>query len=145
MGISEQVVKPATRVVGFFLAKNGTEGDFAMDQQNISLMIGLFVLIGMRYLFLYVWRTKRASRLPKKAYPLCCLVACGGAFATGFFLASVMIDSTFSALGYAFQLDLETSALAAKAAVNLMAALPASMAGLYVLRRVIHSAAIRDS
>jgi len=116
-----------------------------MDQQNISLMIGLFVLIGMRYLFLYVWRTKRASRLPKKAYPLCCLVACGGAFATGFFLASVMIDSTFFALGYAFQLDLETSALAAKAAVNLMAALPASVAGLYVLRRVIHSAAIRDS
>ena len=84
-----------------------------MDQQNISLMIGLFVLIGIRYLFLYVWRTKRASRLPKKAYPLCCLVVCGSAFAAGFFLASVMIDSTFSALGYAFQLDRETSALAA--------------------------------
>ena len=116
-----------------------------MDQQNISLMIGLFVLIGMRYLFLYVWRTKRASHLPKKAYPLCCLGVCAGAFATGFFLASVMIDSTFSVLGYAFQLDRETSALAAKAAVNLMAALPASVAGLCVLRRVILSAAIRDS
>ena len=116
-----------------------------MDQQNISLMIGLFVLIGIRYLFLYVWRTKRASRLPKKAYPLCCLVVCGSAFAAGFFLASVMIDSTFSALGYAFQLDRETSALAAKAAVNLMAVLLASLAGLCVLRKLIHPAAIRDS
>jgi hypothetical protein len=111
-----------------------------MDQQNISLVIGLFVLIGIRYLFLYVWRTKRASRLPKKAYPLCCLVVCGSALA-----ASVMIDSTFSALGYAFQLDRETSALAAKAAVNLMAVLLASLAGLCVLRKIIHSAAIRDS
>jgi hypothetical protein len=128
-----------------FFGQNGTEGDFAMDQQNISLMIGLFVLIGIRYLFLYVWRTKRASRLPKKAYPLCCLVVCGSAFAAGFFLASVMIDSTFSALGYAFQLDRETSALAAKAAVNLMAVLLASLTGLCVLRKGIHSAAIRDS
>src|SRR6266542_3133543 len=66
MGISEQVVKPA-RELSVFFGQNGTEGDFAMDQQNISLMIGFFVLIGIRYLFLYVWRTKRVSRLRKRA------------------------------------------------------------------------------
>jgi uncharacterized membrane protein YqjE len=116
-----------------------------MDQQIISLMIGLFVLIGVRYLFLYVWQAKHACRLPKKAYPLCCLVVCGSAFVAGFFLAGVMFDSTFSALGHAFRLDRETSELAAKVAVSLIAVLPASLAGLWVLRKVIHSAAVRDS
>jgi hypothetical protein len=71
-------------------------------------------------------------------------MVCGIAFAAGFFLAS-QIDSTFYALAYAFQLDRETSAVAAKVAINLMAVLPASLAGLCVVRKIIHSAPMRDS
>jgi drug/metabolite transporter (DMT)-like permease len=114
-----------------------------MDHQNISLMIALFIFLGTPFLFLYVWRTKHVPRLPWKAY-LLCLMVCGIAFAAGFFLASP-VDSTFYALAYAFQFDRETSAVAAKVAINLMAVLPASLAGLCVVRKIIHSAPMRDS
>ena len=114
-----------------------------MDQQNISLMIALFIFLGTPFLFLYVWRAKHVSRLLWKAYPLC-LMVCVTAFAATFSLASV-IDSTFYALAYAFQLDRENSAMAAKIAVNLMGVVPVSLAGLCVVRKVIPSAPIRDS
>jgi hypothetical protein len=65
-------------------------------------------------------------------------MVCGSAFVAGFFLASG-IDSIFYALAYVFQLDRETSAVAAKVAVNLMAVLPASLAGLYVVKKIIRS------
>jgi len=71
-------------------------------------------------------------------------MVCGSAFAAGFFLASV-IDSIFYALAYAFQLDRETSVVAAKIAVNLMAVLPVSLAALYVVRKLIRSAPIHNS
>ena len=114
-----------------------------MDQQNISLMIGLVLLLGIRFLFLYVWQRKNASRMPRKAYPLCCLIVCGSAFAAAVFLASV-IDSIYT-LAYAFHLHRETSAMMAKVAVNLMAGVPASVAALFVLRKVRRAAPIRDS
>jgi hypothetical protein len=114
-----------------------------MDQQNISLMVALLIFLGTPFLLLYVWRTKHVPRLPRKAYALC-LMVCGSAFAAGFFLASV-IDSIFYALAYAFQLDRETSVVAAKIAVNLMAVLPVSLAALYVVRKLIHSAPIHNS
>jgi|GEM_PF-5735370 len=108
-----------------------------MDQQNVSFMIGLFIFLGAPFLFLHVWRAKH-SRLLWKAYPLC-LMVCVTAFAAAFSLASV-IDSTFYALAYAFQLDRENSAMAAKIAVNLMGVVPVSLAGLCVVRKVIRSA-----
>lgn len=98
-------------------------------------MIGVFVFLGTPFLFLYVWRTMHASGLLWKAYPLC-LMVCATAFATGFFLANV-IDSTFYALAYAFQLDPESSAVAAKIAVKLMAVVPVSLAGLCVVRKIL--------
>ena len=114
-----------------------------MDQQNISLMIGLVLLLGSRFLFQYVWQRKNALRMPRKAYPLCCLIVCGSAVAAPFFLGSV-IDSIYT-LAYAFHLDRETSAMTAKVAVNLMAGVPASLAALLVLRKVLRAAPIRDS
>ena len=114
-----------------------------MDQHNLSLMVALFIFLGTPLLLLYVWRTKHIPGLPRKAYPLCFMV-CGGAFAAGFFLAGV-IDSILYALAYAFQLDHETSAMAAKVAVTLMAALPASLAGLFGVKKIIRTAAIRAS
>lgn len=135
MGISEQVVKPATRVVGFFCKERARKGDFAMDQSNISLIIALIVFLGAPFLFLHVWHRKHASPLPWKAYPLCCLIACGIAFSAGFLL-SHLVGSTFYTLAYAFQLDPKTSALAARIALSLMAAVLAALAGLYVLKKV---------
>jgi len=114
-----------------------------MDQHNISLIVALFIFLGTPLLLLYVWRTKHILRLPRKAYPLC-LMVCGGAFAAGFFLASV-IDSILYALAHAFQLDHETSAIVAKVAVTLMAVLPASLAGLYVVKKIIRTAPVRAS
>ena len=107
-----------------------------MAQQIISSMVALFVVLGASFLFLYVWQTKHALRLPWKAFPLFCLIVCGTAFAAGFVLASVT-DSTFYALTSAFQLDRETSALAAKLTINLMAVLAAPLAGLWVVRKMI--------
>ena len=113
-----------------------------MDQQ-ISLMIGVFIFLGTPFLFLYVWRTKHVARLLWKAYPLC-LMVCAAAFAASFSLGNVT-DSTFNALAYAFQLDREISAVAAKVAINLTAVLPVSLAGLLVARKIVHSAPIRSS
>ena len=113
-----------------------------MDQQ-ISLMIGVFIFLGTPFLFLYVWRTKHAARMLWEAYPLC-LIVCAIAFAASFFLGNV-INSTFNALAYAFQLDREISAVAAKVAINLTAVLPVSLAGLLVARKIVHSAPIRSS
>jgi uncharacterized membrane protein YqjE len=115
-----------------------------MDQQNFSLMIALFVFLGAPFLLLFIWQTKHASRLPAKLVPLCCLIVCGSAFVAGFLLASVT-DSTFYALARAFQLDRETSATSARLVINLMAVLAASLAGLWVVRKITRSAPSLDS
>lgn len=114
-----------------------------MDQQNIAIMIGLVLLLGSRFLFQYVWQRKNPSRTLRKAYLLCCLLACGSAATAAFFLGSV-IDSIYT-LASAFHLDRETSAMMANVAVNLMAAVPASVAGLFLLRKLLRAAPIRDS
>ena len=133
-------MKPATRVVGFFFAKKAWKGEFTMDQQIISLMIALFVFLNIPILFLYRWEGKRPSRLRWRVYPLCFLVVCGSAFTAALLLANI-VDSTSSAVAYAFQLDRETSAEAAKIVVNLMAAvLSASLSALYVMRKITRSA-----
>lgn len=139
MGISEQVVKPATQVVGFFLPGKAGEGALAMDQQNITLMAALFGFLGVPFLLLYVRQKRRASRLPWKSLPLCCFIVCGMAFAAAFFLGR-LTDAVFYALAYAFQLDRETAAMAARVAVNLTAISAASLAGLWVVRKIVHSA-----
>jgi hypothetical protein len=111
-----------------------------MDQQVISLMIALFVFLNIPILFLYRWERKRPSRLRLRVYALCFLVVCGSAFTAALLLANI-VDSTSSALAYAFQLDRETSAEAAKIVVNLMATvLSASLSALYVTRKITRSA-----
>jgi hypothetical protein len=109
-----------------------------MDQENISLMITLFVFLNMPILLLYICDRKRAAPLPWKSYPLCFFIVHGTAFVAGLFLGS-MVDSTFHALAYIFQLEHETSAVAAKIAVNLMAVL-ASLSVFYVVRNKLRSA-----
>ena len=104
-------------------------------EHNISLLVGLFVFLVTPFLLVCVWQPKQASGSLWKAYPLC-LVVCGIAFAAGFLLASV-VDAIFYTLAHAFQLDLETSAMAAKVAINLMVVLPASLAGLCVVRKIM--------
>ena len=108
-----------------------------MDQQFVALLGALFIFLGVFFLFLYSWQAKQGWRLPWKAFALCSLVACGTAFAAGFFLAN-MADSTSYALANALQLDQETSARAAKLAINLTAILAASTAGLWVARKTTH-------
>jgi len=108
-----------------------------MDQQMFSLMIALSVFLGAPTLYLYVWQKKHRSRLPWKAFFLCCFIVCGSALAASLFLGSVT-DATSYAVVSAFQLDRETSALAAKLAVRLMATLPVSLAGVWVVKKIIH-------
>ena len=107
-----------------------------MDQQIISLMVALFVLLGFFFLFLYVGQTKHGSRLSWKAFVFCSLIVCGSAFVAGFFLASLTEPASY-ALANAFRLDRATSVLAAKLTVNLMAALAVSPAGLWIVRKMI--------
>lgn len=61
------------------------------------------------------------------------------AFAAAFFLGR-LTDAVFYALAYAFQLDRETAAMAARVAVNLTAISAASLTGLWVVRKIVHSA-----
>jgi hypothetical protein len=123
----------------FFFAKKAWKGEFTMDQQVISLMIALFVFLNIPILFLYRWERKRPSRLRWRVYARCFLVVCGSAFTAAFLLANI-VDSTSSALAYAFQLDRETSAEAAKMVVKLMAAvLSASLSALYIARKITQS------
>lgn len=128
----------------FFFAKKAWKGEFTMDQQVISLMIALFVFLNIPILFLYRWERKRPSRLRWRVYALCFLVVCGSAFTAGFFLGN-MVESTSYALAYAFQLDRETSAEAAKVVVHLtVAILTAFLSSLYVVRKNLSSAQLSN-
>ena len=113
-----------------------------MDQQNASLMAALLLFLGAPFLFVYVWQTKRASRLLWRAYALF-LMVCGGAFAAGVVLAPVT-EFSFHAVDYATPLGREASAAATQISLNLIAVLAASLAGLCVARKIIDSVRTRE-
>ena len=105
-----------------------------MDHQNIYLMIAFSLLLGIPFLFLYAWKIKPSSRLTWKSYAVLFLIAYGGTFLAASFLAR-LIDPVSYALAHAFVWDGETSAVAAKIAVNLIAATLAFLSFHIVVRK----------
>lgn len=106
-----------------------------MDQQIVARTITLMGVVGTPFLLLALWHTKQASRLSWKIYSVSCLIVCGGAFLAGFLLSGVT-DTVFHAVGHAFQLDRQNSAMAARIAISLLAASPAALlVGFYLVKK----------
>jgi hypothetical protein len=105
-----------------------------MDQENITFMLTLFVFLNIPVLALYIYGRRHSALLPWKSYPLCFLIVHGTAFVAGLLLGNV-VESTYNAMNYILHdVDSETSAMAAKAVVSLMA-VAASLSAFCVIRK----------
>jgi hypothetical protein len=97
-----------------------------MDHQNIYLMIAFSMLFGIPFLFLYVRKIKPA-RVSWKSYALPFVITYGATFLAAFFLAR-LTDPVSHALAQVAVVDSDTSAVAAKTAVTVIAATLAYLA-----------------
>jgi hypothetical protein len=105
-----------------------------MDNQNVFAMIAFSLLVGIPFVILYARNMKHSSHLGWKSCALWFLVAYAGTFVAAFFLARI-IDPVSYALAHVFIFDSETSAVAAKIAVILIAASLAFLSFHIVVRK----------